>query len=74
LRFSSDLLEEIRNRCDIVDIISEYVHLKPAGKGFKGKVYALFMERRLLLLWLARKSSYFIVLGVEKGAMFLISL
>jgi len=36
LRFSSDLLEEIRNRCDIVDIISGYVHLKPAGKGFKG--------------------------------------
>ena len=36
LRFSSDLLEEIRNRCDIVDIISEYLHLKPAGKGFKG--------------------------------------
>jgi len=36
LRFSSNLLEEIRNRCDIVDIISEYVHLKPVGKGFKG--------------------------------------
>jgi DNA primase len=36
LRFSSDLLEEIRNRCDIVNIISEYVHLKPAGKGFRG--------------------------------------
>ena len=36
LRFSSDLLEDIRNRCDIVDIISEYVHLKTAGKGFKG--------------------------------------
>ena len=36
MRFSSDLLEEIRNRCDIVDVISEYVHLKPAGKGFKG--------------------------------------
>ena len=36
MRFSSDLLEEIRNHCDIVDIISEYVHLKPAGKGFKG--------------------------------------
>ena len=36
MRFSSNLLEEIRNRCDIVDIISEYVHLKPAGKGFKG--------------------------------------
>lgn len=36
MRLSSDLLEEIRNRCDIVDVISEYVHLKPAGKGFKG--------------------------------------
>ncbi len=36
MRFSSDLLEEIRNRCDIIDIISGYVHLKPAGKGFKG--------------------------------------
>ncbi len=36
MRFSADLLEEIRNRCDIVDVISEYVHLKPAGKGFKG--------------------------------------
>ncbi|HBY56576.1 MAG TPA: DNA primase [Candidatus Atribacteria bacterium] len=36
MRFSSELLEEIRNRCDIVDIISGYVPLKPAGKGFKG--------------------------------------
>ena len=36
MKFSSDLLEEIRNRCDIVDIISEYVPLKQAGKSFKG--------------------------------------
>ncbi|MCK5767922.1 MAG: DNA primase, partial [Candidatus Atribacteria bacterium] len=36
MRFSSDLLEEIRNNCDIVDVISEYVPLKPAGKSFKG--------------------------------------
>jgi len=36
LRFSSDLLEEIRNHCDIVDIISDYVPLKPAGRNFKG--------------------------------------
>ena len=36
MKFSYDLLEEIRNRCDIVDIISEYVHLKQAGKSFKG--------------------------------------
>jgi len=36
LKFSSDLLEEIRNHCDIVDVISEYVPLKPAGRSFKG--------------------------------------
>ena len=36
MRFSSDLLEEIRNHCDIVDVISEYVPLKPAGRSFKG--------------------------------------
>ena len=36
MKFSYDLLEEIRNRCDIVDIISEYVPLKQAGKSFKG--------------------------------------
>ena len=35
MRFSSELLEEIRNRCDIVDIVSEYIPLKSAGKGFK---------------------------------------
>ena len=35
MRFSSELLEEIRNHCDIVDIISEYIPLKSAGKGFK---------------------------------------
>jgi len=36
VRFSAELLEEIRQRCNIVEIVSEYVHLKPAGKGFKG--------------------------------------
>jgi len=36
VKFSAELLEEIRERCDIVEIVSEYVHLKPAGRGFKG--------------------------------------
>jgi DNA primase len=30
------LMEEIKDKSDIVKIISEYVKLKPAGKGFKG--------------------------------------
>ena len=30
------IIEDIKSRIDIVDIISEYVPLKPAGKSFKG--------------------------------------
>ncbi|HSV31721.1 MAG TPA: DNA primase [Atribacteraceae bacterium] len=29
-------LEEIKNRVDLVSLISQYVELKPAGKGFRG--------------------------------------
>lgn len=36
LRYSEDILDEIRNRLDIVDVISNYVPLKPSGKGHKG--------------------------------------
>jgi len=31
-----NIVEEVKSRIDIVDIISEYVPLKPAGKAFKG--------------------------------------
>ncbi|NLW00538.1 MAG: DNA primase [Clostridiales bacterium] len=33
---SGDFIEDVRSRNDIVDIISEYVHLKPSGKGYFG--------------------------------------
>lgn len=33
---SGDFIEEVRSRNDIVDIISEYVSLKPSGKGLFG--------------------------------------
>jgi DNA primase len=36
VRYSEDILDEIRNRIDIVALISEYVPLKKSGKGYKG--------------------------------------
>lgn len=36
MRYSEEILDEIRNRLDIVDVISNYVPLKPSGKGHKG--------------------------------------
>jgi len=36
VRYSQDILDEIRNRLDIVEVITEYVPLKQSGKGHKG--------------------------------------
>ena len=36
VRYSEELIEEIRNRNDIVDIISQYVILKRSGRNFLG--------------------------------------
>ncbi|HEY3297190.1 MAG TPA: CHC2 zinc finger domain-containing protein, partial [Armatimonadota bacterium] len=33
---SREAIEEIRNRLGVVDVISEYVTLQRAGKGYKG--------------------------------------
>ncbi len=34
--FESDFLDDLKNRCDIVDVISRYVPLKKAGREFSG--------------------------------------
>jgi DNA primase len=65
LRFSSDLLEEIRDRCDIVDIISGYVHLKPAGKGFKG--LCPFHEEKTASFMVSTEKQLFHCFGCGEG-------
>ena len=31
-----DIIEEIKSRCDIVDIISDYMHLEKSGSNYTG--------------------------------------
>ena len=35
-RYSEEIIEEIRQSNDIVDVISQYVHLKRSGRNFFG--------------------------------------
>jgi DNA primase len=36
VRYSDELLDEIRSRNDIVDIVSQYVKLKRSGRNYMG--------------------------------------
>ena len=36
IRYSDEIIEEVRQNTDIVDIISQYVHLKRSGRNFFG--------------------------------------
>ena len=36
MRYSDELIEEVRSRNDIVDVIGGYVHLKRAGSNYVG--------------------------------------
>ena len=42
-----DIIEEIKARCDIASIISEYMNIKQSGANYKGYVH--FMAKRHLL-------------------------
>ena len=36
VRYSDEIIDEVRQTNDIVDIISQYVHLKRSGRNFFG--------------------------------------
>ena len=36
VRYSEELIDEIRSRNDIVDVVSQYVNLKRSGRNFMG--------------------------------------
>ena len=43
-RYSDEIIDEVRQTNDIVDIISQYVHLKRSGRNFFGLCPFLYPE------------------------------
>jgi DNA primase len=36
MRFSQEIIEKVREACDVVEIVGEHVSLKKSGQNFKG--------------------------------------
>ena len=63
IRYSDELIDEIKNNNDIVDVVSQYVHLKEVEEIILDYVH--FITRNHLLLQFLQISKYFIALDVE---------
>ncbi len=64
-RIPEHIIEEIRSRTDIVDIISEYVSLSAAGKNFKG--LCPFHEEKTPSFMVSRDRQMFKCFGCNEG-------
>jgi len=67
VRFDDSKIEEIKSRVDIVELASEYLTLKKAGRNYLG-LCPFHQEKRLRLRSTA-KNRFFTVSVAEKGAM-----
>ncbi|OGG20596.1 hypothetical protein A3D03_05280 [Candidatus Gottesmanbacteria bacterium RIFCSPHIGHO2_02_FULL_40_13] len=65
-----DQIEEIRRKIDIVQLISEAVVLKKAGKNLRA--FVPFMRKKRLRLWCLRKDRFLNVLVVRRVVMCLL--
>ena len=62
--YGEDIVEEIRQRTDIVDLIGQYVHSKKKGSSYFG--LCPFMGRKLPLFLFLPGSRFFIALVVAR--------
>ena len=62
-----DWIDEVVSRNDIVDVVSEYITLKPSGRGYFG--LCPFHSERLPPSMCLQRDNYTIVLDAAKEAM-----
>ena len=70
-RIPQEVIEEVRHRTNIVDIIGQYVQLKKSGKNYMG--LCPFHEERSPSFSVAEDKQIFHCFGCGKGELFLIS-
>ena len=72
MRYSDDIIEEVRSRNDIVDVISQYVKLTRKGSSYFGLCPSIMRKPHLSLL--RPESRCITALDAELAGMYLILL
>jgi len=63
MRYSDEVIEEVRARNDVVDVIGGYIHLQKKGK--VTVIFSVTTETDVLLLWMwKRRKCYHVCHGL----------
>lgn len=68
-RYSEEIIEQVRQNNDVVDVISQYVHLTRKGRNYFG--LCPFHNENLHHFQYHQTGKYFTVLGVELEEMYI---
>lgn len=71
--YSDEIIEEVRSKNDIVDVISGYVKLKKQGSSYFG-LCPFHSEKSPSFSVSMDKQMYYCILAAERGGMYLPSL